>query len=101
MKIFFQKFLYFNIFQITFGAFTSGLDAGKIYQSWPLMNNYFFPDDLTFKDIAFSTSFKRTIIRVQFIHRKLAYIIFIYVVIMSFLFFIEERKKCINQHCIC
>ena len=31
-----------SFFQITFGAFTSGLDAGMIYQTWPLMNNYIF-----------------------------------------------------------
>ena len=39
---------------IIFGAFVSGLDAGKVYQSCPMMNNSYFPDDLTvisFKDL--------------------------------------------------
>ena len=40
-------FILFIFLQITFGAFTSGLDAGKVYQTWHLMNNYFFPDDIT------------------------------------------------------
>ena len=62
--------------QITFGAFTSGLDAGKIYQSWPLMNNYFFPDDLTYKDIIFPQVLSEPSF-VKFINRKLANIIFI------------------------
>ena len=31
------------------GAFVSGLDAGKIYQTWPLMGNNYFPDDLNYK----------------------------------------------------
>ena len=41
-NIFSKIFILLIFTQITFGAFTSGLDAGKIYQSWPLMNNYFF-----------------------------------------------------------
>ena len=29
--------------QIIFGAFVSGLDAGKIYQTWPKMNETYLP----------------------------------------------------------
>ena len=29
-------------FQISLGALVSGLDAGKVYQTWPLMGNSFF-----------------------------------------------------------
>ena len=50
-------FIFLVFLQITFGAFTSGLDAGKVYQTWPLMNNYFFPDDLSFRDIVFPEIF--------------------------------------------
>ena len=32
-------------FQIGIGAFVSGMDAGNIYNSWPLMGNAYFPDD--------------------------------------------------------
>ena len=43
------KFFIFLIFlQIIFGAFVSGLDAGKIYQTWPLMNESYFPNDVNF-----------------------------------------------------
>ena len=42
----FLKILLFLIFlQIVVGAFVSGLDAGKIYQTWPLMNGNYFPSD--------------------------------------------------------
>ncbi len=91
-NIFPKIFMLLIFIQITFGAFTSGLDAGKIYQSWPLMNNYFFPDDLTYKDIIFPQVFSEPSF-VQFIHRKLAYIIFIYVVIMSFFIFYKKQKE--------
>ena len=40
-------FLIFFIFlQVIIGAFVSGLDAGKIYQTWPYMNENYVPDDL-------------------------------------------------------
>ena len=31
-----------GVIGIILGAFVSGLDAGKIYQTWPLMNNSYF-----------------------------------------------------------
>ena len=76
--------------------FTSGLDAGKIYQSWPLMNNYFFPDDLTLKNVMNIKIFSEPSF-VQFIHRKLAYIIFAYVLIMSFFIFYNKEKYMYNS----
>ena len=38
-------------FQIIMGAFVSGLDAGLLYQTWPLMGNNFFPDDIISIDL--------------------------------------------------
>ena len=71
------KLLIFLIYiQIIIGAFVSGLDAGKIYQTWPLMNNSYFPDDviiLNFKDFFNFNSHSL----VQFFHRNLAYLIFL------------------------
>ena len=80
-------FLIFLIFlQIVVGALVSGLDAGKIYQTWPLMNQSYFPTDnflinlFNFSDPGF----------VQFLHRNVAYII----CAMSFYvgFFIYKNK---------
>ena len=96
-KFILPKIFIFLIFlQITFGAFTSGLDAGKIYQTWPLMNNYFFPDDLSIKDIIFPQIFNEPSF-VQFLHRKLAYIIFFYVLLISFLTFYKKDKDMYNS----
>ena len=85
-------FILLIFLQITFGAFTSGLDAGKIYQTWPLMNDYFYPDDLTLKDIVFPQIFSEPSF-IQFIHRKLAYIIFFYVLAMTIYIFYNKHKK--------
>jgi len=58
--------------QICIGAFVSGLDAGQIYQSWPLMGQSYFPDDSNVKDLFSIKAFETPSI-VQFIHRNVAY----------------------------
>ncbi len=62
------------LIQICIGAFVSGLDAGQIYQSWPLMNQSYFPDDSSLKDLFSMKAFETPSI-VQFIHRNIAYFI--------------------------
>ena len=76
-------------FQIIVGAFVSGLDAGKIYQTWPLMNNNIFPNDLTIDNFNNLLEFDDRSL-VQFYHRNLAYLILIYITIFSF--FIYKKK---------
>ena len=43
-----EFFLLLIYLQIIIGAFVSGMDAGKIYNTWPLMGNSYFPDDNKF-----------------------------------------------------
>jgi len=78
------KFFIFLIFlQIILGAFVSGLDAGKVYQSWPLMNGSYFPNDINFKDYReFLNLNDRSV--VQFIHRNVAYLIFFILIFIGF-----------------
>ena len=68
-------FLLLILIQVLTGALVSGLDAGQIYQSWPLMNGNFFPDDSTFRELI-SKETLNTPSQVQFLHRNIAYIIF-------------------------
>ena len=68
--------------QLIIGAFVSGMDAGKIYNTWPLMGVNYFPDDSNFKEFLNLKVFDNPSI-VQFIHRNLAYlIILIYALIL-------------------
>ena len=67
-------FLLFIFSQISIGAFVSGMDAGKIYNSWPLMGTSYFPDDSKFIDLFSISSFSKPSL-VQFMHRNLAYFI--------------------------
>ena len=76
--------LVFIIFvQIIIGAFVSGLDAGKIYQTWPMMGGSYIPDDITFNNYKNLIEFDNHSL-VQFYHRNLAYLITIYILILSF-----------------
>ena len=84
------KILIFLLFaQIIFGAFVSGLDAGKIYQTWPLMNNSYFPDDSYYVNIF---NFDNQSI-VQFIHRNLAYVIFFVSLFIGYQIILKKIKK--------
>ena len=75
--------------QIIIGAFVSGMDAGKIYNSWPLMGNNFFPDDSSFNEFFNLNVFDNPSI-VQFIHRNLAYLIFLVYLIIFFKVYINK-----------
>ena len=67
-------FLILIFLQISVGALVSGLDAGQIYQTWPLMNQYYFPDDSKINELFSVKSFEIPSL-VQFMHRNLAYLI--------------------------
>ena len=79
-------FLILIFLQIIIGAFVSGMDAGKIYNSWPLMGNSFFPDDNELINL-FQISALSDPSLVQFIHRNLAYFIgFFYLCIFFYVY---------------
>jgi len=94
--IFIKILLFFIFLQIIIGAFVSGLDAGKIYQTWPLMNGTFFPTDnfinnlFNFGDPSF----------VQFLHRNIAYIIFVLSIYTGFFIYRKKIKELYNSYLI-
>ena len=76
-------FLGLILIQIVIGAFVSGMDAGKIYNSWPLMGNTYFPNDNNIENL-FKLSALSDPSLVQFIHRNLAYIIGLFYIVIFF-----------------
>lgn len=58
--------------QIIYGAFTAGLNAGTIYNTWPLMNGEFMPDNVTAMG-GFVENFTNHKDGVQFVHRWFAF----------------------------
>jgi len=70
-------FLLLIFIQIIIGAFVSGMDAGKIYNSWPLMGKSYFPDDNVIANLFNLSAFNEPSL-IQFVHRNLAYLIFFF-----------------------
>ena len=87
MKLNSLKFFLLLIFlQLIIGAFVSGMDAGKVYNTWPLMGSTYFPNDSSFAEFLNLEVFDNPSI-VQFVHRNLAYlIVFIYMFILYSVF---------------
>ena len=74
--------------QVVYGAFVAGLHAGRIYNTFPLMNGKIIPDGLFFLSPAWINLFDN-LTAVQFIHRMLAGIIFI----LACMFFYSSVKN--------
>ena len=82
----FLLLILFIYFQIILGAFVSGLDAGKIYQTWPLMGYTYLPNDLIFTDFKNLIDFENHSL-IQFYHRNLAYFLTLYILALAFFVF--------------
>lgn len=85
----FQILMLLIFIQIILGAFVSGLDAGKIYQTWPLMDKNYFPDDVSIKNLKTFLDFNNHSL-VQFYHRNVAYLLIAYVLFLTI--FIHKKK---------
>ena len=85
-------FLFLIFIQILLGAFVSGLDAGKIYNSWPLMNTSYFPDDNEVANLLNLSAFSEPSL-VQFMHRNLAYLILLFYIIILINIYIKKLKS--------
>ena len=72
--------------QIIFGAFVSGMDAGKIYNTWPLMGYSYFPDDNKIIDLFKLSAFSDPSL-VQYLHRNMAYLILTLYIIITFIIY--------------
>ena len=91
-------FLIIVFIQISIGAFVSGMDAGKIYNSWPLMGNTYFPNDSDLKDLISLSAFSDPSLT-QFMHRNLAYIILCFYIFIFYKIYknkMHELYKSVN-----
>ncbi len=97
-KILLIIFVILLFMQLLMGAFVSGMDAGKIYNTWPMMGLNYFPDDNMIINL-FSFSSLNEPSLVQFIHRNLAYFIltfYLYILIYIYRNNLAEYFKIIN-----
>jgi cytochrome c oxidase assembly protein subunit 15 len=91
-SIFPSVFLFLIFCQISVGAFVSGMDAGKIYNSWPLMGSAYFPDDNLIENLFNINVFNNPSL-VQFIHRNLAYLILFFYIYMFCVIYLKKLNK--------
>lgn len=70
------------ILQIVYGAFVAGTKAGWTYNTWPDMGGHWVPESIPF---AFQkdgwSSLVNNLASIQFIHRMLAYVLFVWIVL--------------------
>ncbi len=88
MRNFLWLLFFIVTIQIIYGAFVAGLHAGKIYNTYPLMNGKLIPGDAMFLEPSWLNFFDNPVM-VQFIHRTLAVVI----LIMTFFLLIKGKKE--------
>ena len=93
LRLYSVKFFLLLLFvQLIIGAFVSGMDAGTVYNTWPLMGSSYFPDDSEFIEFLDITFFDNPSL-VQFMHRNLAYLVVIVYIYLSFFVFKGKNIK--------
>ncbi|WP_455466772.1 COX15/CtaA family protein [Bartonella sp. B39] len=73
-------FVILILIEIYLGALVAGLHAGKVYNTWPLMDGQIIPDGLFQHNPVWLNLFENPL-TVQFIHRFFSYLLFITAVI--------------------
>jgi len=84
-KIWTTFFIGIIFIQIFIGGFVSGLDAGLIYPTWPLMGETIVPLDYWKSDLWLLNFFENRS-NIQFNHRFFGYLIFLFSLFNMFLF---------------
>jgi cytochrome c oxidase assembly protein subunit 15 len=83
--------LAFLLFQIIYGGFVAGLDAGFIHNHWPLMSDgQFFHESILIEKDSWLLRFTEGKSGVQFVHRTIAYVV---VALILFLFFKSKKHS--------
>lgn len=72
--------------QCFLGALVAGLDAGMIYNTFPMMGNNFIPPEFNYSEFNWSLVVFSDPASVQFLHRIVAYLVGLFIVIMAYKF---------------
>jgi cytochrome c oxidase assembly protein subunit 15 len=77
--------------QILVGGFVAGLNAGLVYNEWPLMSGGLWPPDLFFMTPLYM-NFLENVATIQFVHRIVAYLVFA----LALVLFIISRRSVVS-----
>ena len=86
------SFFIFNIFTNYIWCFCIWYGCWKIYNTWPLMGNNYFPDDNNFLNLFNIMALSEPSL-VQFVHRNLAYIILFNFLLILYFVINEKLSK--------
>jgi cytochrome c oxidase assembly protein subunit 15 len=73
--------MHLSFLQILLGALVAGIDAGRGYTDWPLMNGVFLPPEL-FDMTPLWVNFFENPATTQFIHRMTGYLLAVFAVVV-------------------
>ncbi|EJF75561.1 heme A synthase [Bartonella sp. DB5-6] len=88
--------VFFILIEIYLGALVAGLHAGKVYNTWPLMDGQVIPDGLLQHNPAWLNLFENPL-TVQFVHRFFAYFLFV-VAVMHALYVQKKLPHSTHSH---
>ena len=87
------------VLQLIYGAFMAGLKAAPYAPTWPTINGDYFPPNMSSlggRSYTFFSALVNNPITVHFIHRNLAYLIFLLVLVWSLQMIREKRSPLFN-----
>ncbi|WP_290685353.1 MULTISPECIES: heme A synthase [unclassified Haematobacter] len=73
--------MHFAFLQILIGALVAGIDAGRSFTDWPLMDGAFFPPGGFYIEPFWRNFFENPGV-VQFMHRMVAYLLFVFGIVV-------------------
>lgn len=93
LKKWLQLLLGLVLVQILWGAYVAGLNAGKVYNSWPKMGDQWIAEGVTAME-PWWHNFVEGLAGVQFVHRYLAYVV---VGLILFIYFRARKLKLVSS----
>lgn len=91
LKNFFLLIMVVLFFQLLYGSLMAGLKAAQSAPTWPAINGYFIPPNLDELKPA-AKNLTDNNMTVQFIHRMLAYLLFVMIMLAGYLSFKIKAK---------
>lgn len=84
--------LLFVSLNIASGVTVAGIDAGKVFNTWPDMNGAFIPSSIWFREKEWRNLFENCA-TVQFSHRNMGYITYFFSLLMAKKFWSQKALK--------
>ena len=92
IKYFFHIALILVFITIISGSFMAGTDAGKSFNTFPLMNERFIPEDYYLNNFGWKNSFENTV-AINFNHRWLAIFTFLFISKLIIYSLIDKKNR--------